>query len=95
MVIGAGFAGLAVCESLAKTGADLDVVLVDRHNYNTLKPLLYQVATAGLNPVTSPFPYGPTPLSAAVFASAKTRLRASTSPTARYFYGVRKPRQPV
>jgi NADH dehydrogenase len=49
VVLGAGFAGLAVCESLAKQKTELDVVLVDRHNYNTFQPLLYQVATAGLN----------------------------------------------
>ena len=48
VVIGAGFGGLAVCETLAKT--DVDIVLIDRHNYNTFQPLLYQVATAGLNP---------------------------------------------
>lgn len=30
--------------------ADVDITLVDRHNYNTFQPLLYQVATATLNP---------------------------------------------
>lgn len=30
--------------------ADVDVTLIDRHNYNTFNPLLYQVATASLNP---------------------------------------------
>lgn len=48
VVIGAGFGGLAACEALATT--EVEVVLVDRHNYNTFQPLLYQVATAGLNP---------------------------------------------
>jgi NADH dehydrogenase len=54
VVIGAGFAGLAACEALV--GADLDIVLVDRHNYNTFQPLLYQVATAGLNPGDIAYP---------------------------------------
>ena len=54
VVIGAGFGGLAVCESLAKQ--DVEVVLVDRHNYNTFQPLLYQVATAGLNPGDIAYP---------------------------------------
>lgn len=54
VVIGAGFGGLAVCEALAKT--EVDVVLVDRHNYNTFQPLLYQVATAGLNPGDIAYP---------------------------------------
>ncbi|HEY7135406.1 MAG TPA: NAD(P)/FAD-dependent oxidoreductase [Acidimicrobiia bacterium] len=47
VVIGAGFGGLATARKLAR--ADVDVVLVDRHNYNTFQPLLYQVATAGLD----------------------------------------------
>ena len=54
VVIGAGFGGLAACEALV--GADLDIVLVDRHNYNTFQPLLYQVATAGLNPGDIAYP---------------------------------------
>ena len=54
VVIGAGFGGLAACEALA--GADLNIVLVDRHNYNTFQPLLYQVATAGLNPGDIAYP---------------------------------------
>jgi NADH:ubiquinone reductase (H+-translocating) len=54
VVIGAGFGGLAACEALAKV--DVDVVLVDRHNYNTFQPLLYQVATAGLEPGDIAYP---------------------------------------
>lgn len=48
VVIGAGFAGLAAVKRLAR--ADVDVVLLDRHNYNTFHPMLYQVATAGVDP---------------------------------------------
>ncbi len=51
---GAGFGGLAACEALAR--ADVDIVLVDRHNYSTFHPLLYQVATAGLNPGDIAYP---------------------------------------
>jgi NADH dehydrogenase len=47
VVIGAGFAGLAAVKRLMR--ADVDVVLFDRHNYTTFQPLLYQVATAGLD----------------------------------------------
>ena len=54
VVIGAGFGGLAACEALAK--GDVEIVLVDRHNYNTFQPLLYQVATAGLNPGDIAYP---------------------------------------
>jgi NADH dehydrogenase len=50
VVIGAGFGGLTVARSLAHPSALVDVVLVDRHNFHTFSPLLYQVATAGVAP---------------------------------------------
>lgn len=46
-IVGAGFGGLAAAKGLA--GAEVDVTLVDRHNFHTFQPLLYQVATSGLN----------------------------------------------
>lgn len=48
VVIGGGFAGLAVVEGLA--GVHAEVLLLDRNAYATFQPLLYQVATGGLNP---------------------------------------------
>lgn len=48
VVIGAGFGGLAVARELRDD--DVDVTLVDRNNFHTFLPLLYQVATSGLNP---------------------------------------------
>ena len=48
VVVGGGFAGLAAVRGLAK--ADVDVLLLDRNFYATFQPLLYQVATGGLNP---------------------------------------------
>lgn len=48
VIIGGGFAGLSTIRALHK--ADVDITLVDRHTYNAFQPLLYQVATAGLNP---------------------------------------------
>ena len=47
-MVGAGFAGLAAVAELARAG--MQVMLVDRNGYSTFQPLLYQVATAGLNP---------------------------------------------
>jgi NADH dehydrogenase len=49
IVVGAGFAGLSAVKRLCRARADIDVVVFDRHNYNTFQPLLYQVATAGLD----------------------------------------------
>jgi len=39
---------MAVAQDL--NGADVDILIIDRHGYNTFQPLLYQVATGGLNP---------------------------------------------
>ena len=47
VVVGAGFGGLALVRSLE--GVPVDVVLVDSNNFHTFQPLLYQVATAGLD----------------------------------------------
>lgn len=47
VVVGAGFAGMSAVSHLSKEG--FRVTLVDRHPYNTFQPLLYQVATGGLN----------------------------------------------
>jgi NADH dehydrogenase len=48
VIIGAGFGGLNAARALAK--APVKVTLIDRRNYHTFQPLLYQVATAGLSP---------------------------------------------
>ena len=48
VVVGAGFGGLRAARALRK--APVNVLLVDRHNYHLFQPLLYQVATAGLEP---------------------------------------------
>ena len=45
VILGAGFGGLTAAREMAK---DADVTLVDRHNFQTFLPLLYQVSTAGL-----------------------------------------------
>ena len=43
LVLGGGFAGIGAARKLK--GADVDVVVVDRHDYHTFQPLLYQLAT--------------------------------------------------
>ena len=48
VIVGAGFGGLRAARALRR--APVEVVLVDRHNYHLFQPLLYQVATAGLEP---------------------------------------------
>src|SRR5215831_6634837 len=48
VIVGAGFGGLNTVHHL--NSKDFQVVLLDKHNYHTFQPLLYQVATAGLQP---------------------------------------------
>jgi NADH dehydrogenase len=48
VIVGGGFAGLYTARGLS--GAEARITVVDRHNYHLFQPLLYQVATAALNP---------------------------------------------
>jgi NADH dehydrogenase len=54
VIVGAGFGGLAAAAGLARAGAA--VTVVDRNAYSTFQPLLYQVATSGLNPSDVAYP---------------------------------------
>src|SRR5262245_21594002 len=48
VIIGAGFGGLMAAQTLARY--PVHITLIDRQNFHTFQPLLYQVATAGLSP---------------------------------------------
>ena len=48
VIIGSGFGGLYAAKSLGR--AEVDLTIIDRRNYHLFQPLLYQVATAALNP---------------------------------------------
>ena len=54
VIVGAGFGGLAAARELAD--APVEVTLVDRNNFHTFQPLLYQVATSGLNAADVAYP---------------------------------------
>ncbi len=54
VVVGAGFAGLKVIRKLAKVNAE--IILIDRHNYHTFVPLLYQVAAGFIPPEAIAYP---------------------------------------
>jgi NADH dehydrogenase len=47
VIVGAGFAGLSAAKALI--GQDVDVTVVDQRNFHTFQPMLYEVATAGLD----------------------------------------------
>ncbi|QLE01600.1 NAD(P)/FAD-dependent oxidoreductase [Galbibacter sp. BG1] len=54
VIIGGGFGGIALAKKLAKQ--EVQVVLLDKHNYHTFQPLLYQVSTGGLEPDSIAYP---------------------------------------
>lgn len=54
VIIGGGFGGIEVAKQLKDM--DLQVVMLDKHNYHTFQPLLYQVATGGLEPGSIAYP---------------------------------------
>jgi NADH dehydrogenase len=54
VIIGAGFGGLRIARKLSSR--DFQVVLLDRLNYHQFQPLLYQVATSGVEPSSISFP---------------------------------------
>ena len=54
VIIGGGFAGMALARKILKE--DMQMVLLDRHNYHTFQPLLYQVSTSGLEPDSIAYP---------------------------------------
>jgi NADH:ubiquinone reductase (H+-translocating) len=54
VIVGGGFAGISLAKHLLKER--LQVILLDRHNYHTFQPLLYQVSTSGLEPDSIAYP---------------------------------------
>ena len=54
VIVGGGFGGLTAARALRRS--DVDVTIIDENNHHTFQPLLYQVATATLNPsdITAP-----------------------------------------
>lgn len=55
LIVGGGFAGLKLAQSL--DSRLFQVVLLDRNNYHQFPPLIYQVASSGLEPSTIAFPF--------------------------------------
>ena len=55
VVVGGGFAGLALVEGLKKQ--KVQVILIDRNNFHQFQPLFYQVATSALEPDSIVFPF--------------------------------------
>ena len=54
VIIGAGFGGLNLAKNL--NSSQYQIVLIDKQNYHLFQPLMYQVATAGLEPDSIAYP---------------------------------------
>ncbi|MFN8284533.1 MAG: NAD(P)/FAD-dependent oxidoreductase [Chitinophagales bacterium] len=54
VIIGGGFGGIEIAKQLKNH--DIQIVLIDKHNYHCFQPLLYQVATGGLEPGSIAYP---------------------------------------
>ncbi len=54
VIVGGGFGGIELAKALKNQ--DIQIVLLDKHNYHTFQPLLYQVATGGLEPGSIAYP---------------------------------------
>jgi NADH dehydrogenase len=54
VIVGGGFAGLNAGKALRRAG--VEITIIDRRNFHLFQPLLYQVATAALNPSDIAFP---------------------------------------
>ncbi|WP_339629210.1 NAD(P)/FAD-dependent oxidoreductase [uncultured Maribacter sp.] len=54
VIIGGGFGGVSLAKKLSKK--EVQVVLIDKNNYHTFQPLLYQVSTGGLEPDSIAYP---------------------------------------
>lgn len=55
VILGGGFGGIELAKALQNS--DVQVVLIDRQNFHTFQPLLYQVATAGVEPQSIVYPF--------------------------------------
>ena len=55
IIVGGGFGGLELAKRLRRSG--MQIVLIDKHNYHQFQPLIYQVASAGMEPSSISFPY--------------------------------------
>ena len=56
LIVGGGFAGINLAQNLAKN-KDFSITLIDKNNYNFFPPLIYQVATAYLEPSSISYPF--------------------------------------
>ena len=55
VIVGGGFGGLKLATSLCNSG--MQIILIDKNNYHQFPPLIYQVASAGMEPSSISFPF--------------------------------------
>lgn len=55
VIVGGGFGGLKLAQELHRSG--FQIILIDKNNYHQFPPLIYQVASSGLEPSSISFPF--------------------------------------
>lgn len=55
IIVGGGFGGLKLAQELHRSG--FQIILIDKNNYHQFPPLIYQVASSGLEPSSISFPF--------------------------------------
>ena len=55
VIVGGGLGGLRLAEDLYVSG--MQVVLIDKNNFHQFSPLIYQIASAGIDPSSISFPF--------------------------------------
>jgi NADH:ubiquinone reductase (H+-translocating) len=89
VILGAGFGGIGALKTLGD--ADVSVTLIDKHDYHTFQPLLYQVATDELAPTVVGFPIRELLHAEITLRSIKPWLGASIWPGSKFWRKVLRP----
>jgi NADH dehydrogenase len=55
VIVGGGFGGLKIATCLRHSG--MQIILIDKNNYHQFPPMIYQVASAGMEPSSISFPF--------------------------------------
>ena len=75
VILGAGFGGIGALKKLSD--ADVRITLIDKHDYHTFQPLLYQVATLELTPEQVGFQFAICCITVSMSLSTSQSSRAS------------------
>ena len=79
VIVGGGFGGIELAGKLKHSG--FQIVLIDKNNYHQFPPLIYQVASAGIEPSSISFPFAVSFKTERIFFTVMPRQMPSTQCT--------------